>query len=460
MGCGVSSDQHQTAPVEDEEINFFINPPKNENYKFKYVIIGAGNAAGYAAKAFVDSGMLGKRELCIIGKDSLLPFERPALSRGFMLGHATRPGFNTCAAQREPHQQDWYDTHGIILMTSTTVSDVDLKNKVIKTKCGKEVQYEKCLAATGARPVYLTDFKLPGAELAGLFYLRSYAQAKALRMRLEEAKSDEEVVIVGGGYIGSEMAESVLHHNLKNITLVFPGDSIIGRVFPPKFARVYEDALLSRGVELLKGKRVSGLEGEDGRVTTVVLNDGSKLHADIVIVGVGARVNNELFIDKVEFEARGIKVDGQMKSSVEDFYACGDVATFPVKCHGNIQRLEHVKAARQTSQHAARAMLGIEQDDIDFLPIFSSGLFYLSWEMYGKKADKEIFFGFGPDKEVSEQFGCVWLTNDNELKGILITGASKDKRARLEELARKQEAIPLELLEADASEKLLSYVLT
>jgi len=202
------------------------------------------------------------------------------------------------------------------------------------------------------------------------------------------------------------------------------------------------------------------LEGEDGRVTTVLLNDGSKLHADIVIVGIGARVNNELFIEKVEFEAGGIKVDGQMKSSVEDFYACGDVATFPVKCHENIQRLEHVKAARQTSQHAARAMLGMQQDDIDFLPVFSSGSFDLSWEMYGKKTEKEIFFGFGPDKEVGKHFGCMWLTNDDRLSGILITGASKDKRARMEELARKQEAIPNELLEADASEKLLSYVLT
>jgi len=459
MGCSTSSDKQPSLPASGEpEVNLFNNNGSNLNFDFKYVVIGAGNAAGYAAQEFVEKGKFEKGELCIIGDEPELPFERPALTKGFMKGGAKLPGFNTCAAIRDSHNQDWYDKHGIVLMTNTTVTDVDMTAKQIKTKDGKTIKYGKCLAATGARPVYLSDFKVPGSDLSGLYYIRSYVEAKALLTRLEEAKSSEEVVIVGGGYIGTEMAAAIIHHHLTDIKMVFPEKCIVERVFPQEIAQVYEDALTSKGVKLLKnGKMVNGLEGKDGTVDTVVLKDGEKLHADLVVVGVGARPNMELFKGKVEEEKRGIKVDGQMKSSVDDFYACGDLATFPIKCHGENNRLEHVRAARATARQAARSMMGIDQPDLDFLPVFYSRIFNFGWEMVGKKTDNTLLFGLGPNR--GSKFGCVWLYDDNRLSGILLEGGSKADKENIAALARKQEALPAELLSADASEQLMAYVL-
>jgi len=458
MGCSTTTEDPPLLTSQDEDVNLFHNSISHTNFTYKYVVIGAGNAAGYAAKEFVDSGKLKPRELCIIGDEPVLPLERPALTKGFMRGEAKLPGFNTCASAKERHEQDWYDQHGIVLMTNTTVSDVDLQAKVIKTQDGKNINYQKCLAATGARPVYLTDFKVTGADLDGLYYIRSWVEAKALLTRLEEAKNNEEVVIVGGGYIGTEMAAAMIHHGLTNIKMVFPEETVVERVFPPEIAKVYENALTSRGVELLKsGKMVSGFEGKDGKVDTVCLKDGEKLHADLVVVGVGARPNMELFTDKVETEKRGIKVDGQMKSSVDDFYACGDLATFPILCHEETNRLEHVRAARATAMQAARSMMGFDQSDLDFLPVFYSNIFNFRWEMVGKKTDNALIFGLGETR--GSKFGCVWLYDDNRLSGVLLDGGSGADKKKIADLARKQEAVPAELLESDASEKLLAYVL-
>jgi len=425
--------------------------------KFKYVIIGAGNAAGYAAHAFVESGQLKAGELCIIGSENVLPYERPTLTKAVMKGKADIPMINTCGMIRKRHEQEWYDDNGICMVLGTTVENVDLPNKVIKTKDG-EIQYEKCLAATGARPIYLHNVEEEKEQLKGIFYIRSYQEAKALRARLEEAKSEEKVVLVGGGYIGTEMAGCLSELSFKDVKMVVSGDYVIKRIFPPEFAKIYEDAIEKNGTALLKRKRVKGFEGSGGNVTTVILDDGEKLEASIVIVGVGSRPNVELFQDQVEMEMRGIKVDGQMKSSVDSFYVCGDIATFHIKCQGEMKRLEHVSVAKKTAMQAARAMLGIKQDDIDLVPYFYSKIFDLNWDMFGKKSEKTVLFGFGPDNAVEDIFGCVWVDNENRLMGVLVKGASKNK-SNFENLVRQHAVVKADLLAEGASTSLKAFLL-
>merc|ERR550534_3218402 len=125
-------------------------------------------------------------------------------------------------------------------------------------------------------------------------------------------------------------------------------------------------------------------------------------------------------------EKHGIKVNGMMQSSVQDLYACGDVATFPIICHGENNRLEHVRAARATSMHAVRSMMGIAQKDIDFLPVFYSRFLDFKWEMAGKRTTNTLFFGLRP--KAGSKFGCVWLTNDNKLCGIFLEGGSSEDK--------------------------------
>jgi len=465
MGCCASSERVPARPVINTQVlnsskfNVAISEFKGaggeEKFSFKYVIIGAGNAAGYAAQAFVESGRLAAGDLCIIGKESLLPYERPALTKAFMMGKVDLPKFNT-----KRHQQDWYDTNGILTLLNTTVLKVDLKNKVIKIQ-DAEIEYQKCLACTGARPIFLNDKGENGKRLKGIYYIRSYDDARALRARLEEGKSEDKVVLVGGGYIGTEMASCMSVYNFKQVTMVVSGKHVIKRAFPPKFAEIYEDAIAKNGTFLLKGKRVTGFEGNSGQVSAVLLDGGEKLEADIVVVGVGSRPNTELFKDQVEMEMRGIKVDGQMKSSIEGLYACGDIATFPIKYLGEMRRLEHVVCARRTAEQAARAMLEIEQDDIDLVPYFYSNIFdnSWSWKMYGTKAEKKVFFGFGQGNEVEKIFGCLWLEDGSKIVGVLVKGASKSEAKVLENHVRQQASISANLLEEGASDELKAYVL-
>jgi len=468
MGCCAGTERAPYGPLTNEELFNFTKTKKaisefksahgEGKLQFKYVIIGAGNAAGYAAHAFVESGKLAAGELCIIGSESVLPYERPSLTKGFMMGKVDIPIFNTCQSERNRHEEDWYDTNGICMVLGTTVDQVDLKNKVIKTEDG-EIEYEKCLAATGASPFYLNDKDKDGRRLKGIFYIRSYDDAKALRTRLEEGKSEEKVVLVGGGYIGTEMAGCMTEYNFKNVTMVVSGKYVINKIFPPKFAEIYEDAIEKNGTALLKGKRVKGFEGQSGHVSAVLLNDGEKLEADIVIVGVGSRPNIQLFEDQVVMEMRGIKVDGQMKSSLDSFYACGDIATFPIKYLGEMQRLEHVVCARKTAKQAARAMLEVEQDDIDLVPYFYSRIFDLSWKMYGVNCDKTVFFGFGPDAAVEEIFGCLWIDDESRIMGVLVKGASKTEGEVLENHVRQKSEVSANLLEEGASNALKAYLL-
>jgi len=462
MGCCSSSERVPGGPINSEVLNAskskvaiseFKVPGGDGKVSFKYVIIGAGNAAGHAAQAFVESGRLAPEDLCIIGTESVLPYERPALTKGFMMGKADLPKFNTCR-----HQQDWYDTNGILTLLSTTVEKVDLKNKVIKIEdC--EIEYKKCLACTGASPIFLNDKDEKGERLKGVYYIRSYEDGKALQARLEEGKSEEKVVLVGGGYIGTEMAGCMTAYNFWHVTMVVSGKHVIKRIFPPRFAKIYEDAIAKNGTSLLKGNRVTGFEGKSGQVSAVLLDDGKKLEADIVVVGVGSRPNTDLFKDQVEMEMRGIKVDGQMKSSIDGFYACGDIATFPIKYLGEMRRLEHVVCARRTAKQAARAMLEIEQDDIDLVPYFYSNIFDLGWMMYGSKSEKEVFFGFSQDNEVEKIFGCLWIDDGSKIMGVLVKGASKSEGKVLENHVRQQAVVSANLLEEGASDELKAYLL-
>lgn len=453
MGIFQSDENSKGAAEEQKEMG---------NLEFKYVIVGAGNAAGYAAKEFVDSGRLKAGDLCLIGSEPVLPYERPALSKGFMLGKANLPGFNTCAAAKQSNKQDWYDKHGITTMIPTTIEKIDFAKKCCLTSDNKKITYGKLLLATGASVVRLTDFKVPGADLNNIFYLRDHADGMTLRNKIEACdKANIKVVLVGGGYIGTEMAAALLSAGLKKITMVFPEDRIVSRVMVPELAAVYEGALSTKGATIMKGVMVNGFEGESGNVTKVLLKDGQKIDADMVVVGVGARPNTKIFQDELKMDQRGVQCDDQMKTSVDDVYACGDIATYPIQCHNMVARLEHVRSARATAQHAARSMLGFKQSGIDFLPVFYSRIFDFSWEMVGKMTNAALLFGVKKNEDGSmtteKKFGCVWTGPGNSLAGVFLESGTAEEKANIAKLAREQDPIPGACL--GDPEKLKRYIL-
>jgi len=450
MGCNPSAD-----PNVGHFGSVFNDTIMRTNFDFKYVIIGAGNSAGYAARELVKSRRLMRGELCIIGTEPVLPYERPALSKKFLMGKTDLPTFNTCAAFKESNRQDWYDKHGIILMTNTTVTSINTELRLLRTNDGKEIKYQKCLAATGARPTYL---KVPGAALTGIHYLRTYAQANNLLTQLRTAKTSDQVVVLGAGFIETEIATAVLHHNVRHVTIVFPEACIGTGQLPPQIASVYEDALVSRGVKLIRNENVTEFGDVQGMIRSVCLSHGQKLPADLVIVGGETRPNTDIFQGKVALDKGGIKVDGKMRSSVDGLFACGDVASFPVRCYRERCRLEHVRAARVTAMQAARSMLDVEQKDIDFVPVYYWRIFDFSCEIYGRATEHVHCFGIEP--EVGSHFGCVWVTSSGEVSGVLIDGASLEAKKKISRLVRQKKVLCPELLEADQSAALLVYILS
>jgi monodehydroascorbate reductase (NADH) len=177
------------------------------------------------------------------------------------------------------------------------------------------------------------------------------------------------------------------------------------------------------------------------QVTTAILRDGRRLPADMVVVGIGARANTELFKDQLAMEKGGIKVNGQMQTSDASVYAVGDVASFPVKLFGgDVRRLEHVDCARRTARHAVMAALDpMAAGDIDYMPFFYSRVFVLSWRFYGDNAGKAVHFGnFSPS---SPKFGAFWVS-EGRITGAFLEGASPEEYDAIAHAVRSRAAVP------------------
>ncbi|GMH38143.1 hypothetical protein BSKO_06027 [Bryopsis sp. KO-2023] len=408
---------------------------------FKYLVLGGGNASGYAAKEFVKRGV-NKGELCIITDEEVVSYERPALSKAYLFpgGPARLPGFHTCVGMGMDRQEPaFYEEHGIEFKTGTKVTAVDVGKKSLTTEKGESFTYDKLIVATGARPVKLTEFKVPGAELSGLNYLRDIKDADALVAAMEECKAkDGKVVIVGGGYIGMECAAAVAMNKLP-VTMVFPEGHLMSRLLDPEVGQFYADRYKAEGVTIVTGQVATSFEGENGKVTHVNLKSGEKLPADLVVVGVGARANKELFEDQLEMAAGGIKVNGKLQTSNPDVYAVGDVAAFPLKVKGGeLQRQEHVTNCRLSAFHAVSAIMAPEEtEDYDYFPFFYSRIFNLSWQFYGISASKPIMFG---DKEAGK-IGMYWV-DEGKVVGAMLESGTPEEFAAIKAVAKAQPPAP------------------
>ncbi|CAN6246403.1 unnamed protein product [Urochloa humidicola] len=416
---------------------------------FKYVILGGGVAAGYAALEFVRRhGDATAGELCIISEEAVAPYERPALSKGYLLpeGSARLPAFHTCVgANDQLLTQDWYKEHGIELMLCTKVVSADVHGKTLLTSSGEVITYTTLIVATGARVSKMEEFGGNGSDAENVCYLRSIEDADRLVSVMRSCPGGNAIVI-GGGYIGMECAAALVANKIK-VTIVFPGKHCMGRLFTPKIAEFYENYYTSKGVTFIKGNAVSSLEiSSSGKVTTAILRDGRCLPADMVVVGIGARANTTLFEGQLAMDKGGIKVNGQMQASDASVYAVGDVATLPVKLFGGERRrFEHVDCARRTARHAVAAALDTSGDagDIDYLPFFYSRVFTLSWRFYGDNAGEAVHFG-DLDSAASSgkpKFGAFWVS-EGRVAGAFLEGGSPEEYEAIAAAVRRGAAVP------------------
>lgn len=410
----------------------------NENREF--VIVGGGNAAGYAAKTFVENGMADGR-LCIVSKEAYAPYERPALTKAYLFPKekkpARLPGFHTCVGSGGERQTpEWYQEKGIETIYSDAVTGLDIATQTLTTTSGKTLKYGSLIVATGCTASRFPD-KI-GGNMPGVHYIRDVADADGLIASLENAKK---VVIVGGGYIGMEVAAAAVAWNL-DTTIVFPEDHLLQRLFTPTLAEKYEALYRENGVKFVKGAMIQNLEaGADGRVAAIKLQDGSTIDADTVVIGIGAKPAVGPFESVgLNTTVGGLEVDGLFRTRVPGIFAIGDVAAFPLKMYDRTARVEHVDHARRSATHCVKALLTAQTHTYDYLPYFYSRVFEYEgsnrkiwWQFYGDNVGETVEVGnFDP------KIATFWIDSGSRLKGVLLESGSPEEFQLLPKLAKSQ----------------------
>lgn len=405
---------------------------------FEYLIVGGGNAAGYACRELVAQGASG---IGIVSAEPVPPYERPALTKAYLHPptakvRARLPGFHTCVGGGGERQtSEWYADKGITFMNGMATG-VDLGSKSV-TVGDDTISYSKLIIATGARPLRASKFGVKGDDLQNVFYLREEAEAAALVKSLEALGSSGKAVIVGGGYIGLECAAALVGWGV-DTTMIFPEAFCMPRLFTEPLAAWLEREYAARGVKMVKGDAVAEFLGEGGTLTGVKLKSGETLPCNISVVGIGAMPNSD-FCEGLAMDHGGFVVDDSMRTSNDSVYAIGDVCAFP-SIYGGLTRCEHVDHARKSAAQAAKAAAGKETGPYNYLPYFYSRLF--------EYTDAPIVFNFFGDQsgnchalEKNEKsVSAVW-EKDGKVMGCLLMGSpgpTPEDQAKLRELATKQ----------------------
>ncbi|KAG6427509.1 hypothetical protein SASPL_111755 [Salvia splendens] len=409
---------------------------------FKYVIVGGGVAAGYAAREFTKQGVK-SGELAIISKEGVAPYERPALSKAYLFpeGTARLPGFHVCVGSGgERLLPEWYTEKGISLILNTEIVKADLASKTLISAAGETFKYQILIVATGSTVIRLTDFGVEGADAKNIFYLREIDDADKL-VEAIKTKKNGKALIVGGGYIGLELSAALRMNNI-DVCMVYPEPWCMPRLFTAGIASFYESYYANKGIDIIKGTVAVGFgKNENGEVVDVKLKDGRVIEADIVVVGVGGRPLTTLVKGQVEEEKGGIKTDAFFKTSSPDVYAVGDVATFPLKLFNEQRRVEHVDHARKSAEQAVKAIFASEQgtsiEEYDYLPYFYSRAFDLSWQFYGDNVGETVLFGDNSPTSETHKFGTYWI-KDGKVVGVFLESGTPEENKAIAKLARVQ----------------------
>ena len=331
-----------------------------------YLIVGASMAGAKTAEALRAEGFAGP--VTLIGEEHDRPYERPPLSKDYLLGKAEREKIYV-------HPAQWYAEHDIDLQLGTSVTGIDRAAHQVSLADGRQVGYAKLLLATGSSPRRLS---VPGADLDGVLYLRSVADSDAIRTAFQSAGT---VAVIGAGWIGLETAAAARAAGAE-VTVLEMAELPLLRVLGPQAAQVFADLHREHGVDLRFGIQVAEITGSGGKADGVRLADGSHVSADVVIVGVGITPNSQLAEAAGLDVSNGVQVDAQLRSSDPDIYAAGDVANAFHPLLGKHIRVEHWANARYQPRVAAKTMLG--QDAVyDRIPYFFTDQYDLGMEYAG-----------------------------------------------------------------------------
>jgi 3-phenylpropionate/trans-cinnamate dioxygenase ferredoxin reductase subunit len=357
------------------------------------VIIGGGVTAARAIEAIRESDQ--QTPIVLVGKEDRLPYERPPLSKGVMLG-------NDAEESAFVHPQDWYDERHVDLRLGVAADRLDTEAKTVTLSDGTQVAWDKVLLATGSS---VRKLEVPGSELADVFYLRSMKDSAAIRARLV---AGSEVVIIGAGWIGLEVAAAARQHGAE-VTILEPQSAPLLGVVGEQIGSWFADLHRAHGVTFRFGDGVASLDGDEfGKVTSVVTSSGDRLPADTVVIGVGIRPNTRLAEDAGIVVDNGVVVDEALRSSAEGVYAAGDVANWFNPTLDTRMRVEHWANANDGGYAVGQSITG---QDVHYgpVPFFFSDQYDIGLEYAGyvpRGTDTEVVLRGDP---ASNAFMAFWV---------------------------------------------------
>ena len=392
--------------------------------KQTFVIAGASLAGAKAAQDLREHGFDGR--VVLIGTEPERPYERPPLTKDYLRGESDRE-------KAYVHAAGFYDGHDIELMTGTTVTSIDPGGSRLTLDGGGEVSYDKLLLTTGSEP---RRIEAPGAELDGIYYMRSLADCDVLRRRLDDSGR---VAVVGAGWIGSEFAASARQLGLE-VTVIDPLALPNERIFGTEIGSFYRDVHVRHGVEMLLGEGVEAFEG-DGAVARVRTSAGKVVECDFAVVGIGITPRTGLASDAGLAVDNGVVTNERLETAAPGIFAAGDVASAWHPFYEHHIRVEHWANALNQGPAAARAMLG-EDVSFDRIPYFFSDQYDVGMEYsgYATNWDAVVFRG---DRDGGE-FIAFWLSDGRVVGGMNVN--VWDVNEHVQELIRSRTPVDVAAL--------------
>src|SRR6266581_4122137 len=361
-----------------------------------YVIAGASLAGAKAAETLRDEGFDG--DIVLIGAEPERPYERPPLSKGYLLGSDPRDSVYV-------HAADWYAEHGVDLREGVTVTAIDRSARTVAISSGAQVSYDRLLLATGASPRRLN---FPGSDREEVLYLRTVDDSDRLRSAFQPGTR---VVVAGAGWIGLETAAAARTAEC-TVTVLEPQPGALHDQLGPELGAVFAELHRAHDVEFRFGERA--VEFRPGMVIT---SGGAEIHADILVVGIGAAPNDDLAARTGLETGNGVLTDEALRTSDPDIFAAGDVANSFNPLLGRRVRVEHWANALNGGPAAARSMLG-QAVRYDQVPYFYSDQYDLGMECAGLPSPgsyDQILYRGDPG---TREFIAFWLSGGAVIAGM------------------------------------------
>jgi len=374
-----------------------------------HLLIGGGLAAANCARWLREAG--GEGSILLVGRENDPPYNRPPLSKSYLGGKESREEILF-------RPDEWWGEQKIDLLTRTSVTKLDAEGRRAKLSNGDEVAFDKALLATGAN---VRRLRAEHADLDGIHYLRTMPTSDAIA---RDASDAEHVVMIGGSYIGCEVAATLTARGNK-CTIVMQEDVTFERVYGAEVGGFFQRVLEEHGIEIHGAESLARFEGSDGRVTHVVTESGLSLEAGCVVIGAG--VIPDVTLAKPAGldlgETGGVACSSRLETSVPGIYAAGDICDYDSVVHGRRLRIEHWDVAFNQGKTAALNMLGQDVAHEEIPYFFSDLADWASSEYVGPGSGDTVIRGSMHDAE----FTAFYVASDSgAVTAALTVGRSDD----------------------------------